>query len=82
MQHKRVRFIMNGSPRKNGDTVSLINKLTKQLNGEYKIVDAYYLDISACIDCRYCWNHDGCSINDSMTEICDYIVDCDDIVIA
>lgn len=75
-------LILNGSPRKNGDTVSLINKLTEQLNGEYKTVDAYYSDISACIDCRYCWNNDGCSINDEMTEIYDYIADCDNIVIA
>ena len=32
-------LILNGSPRRNGDTVSLINELTEQLNGEYKIVD-------------------------------------------
>lgn len=75
-------LILNGSPRRNGDTVSLINKLTEQLNGEYKIVDAYYSDISACVDCRYCWNNDGCSINDKMTEIYDYIADCDNVVIA
>lgn len=75
-------LILNGSPRKNGDTVSLINKLIEQLNGEYKIVDTYYSDISACVDCRYCWNNDGCSINDEMTEIYEYIVDCDNVVIA
>lgn len=75
-------LVLNGSPRKNGDTVSLIKKLTEQLNGEYKIVDAYYSDISACVDCRYCWNNDGCSINDEMAEIYDYIADCDNVVIA
>lgn len=75
-------LILNGSPRRNGDTVSLINKLTEHLNGEYKIVDAYCSDISACVDCRYCWSNDGCSINDKMTEIYDYIVDCDNVVIA
>ena len=75
-------LILNGSPRKNGDTVSLINKLTEQLNGEHKIVDAYYSNISTCVDCRYCWKNDGCSINDEMTEIYDYIADCDNIVIA
>lgn len=75
-------LILNGSPRRNGDTVTLINKLTEQLNGEYKIVDAYYSDISACVDCRYCWNNDSCSINDDMIEIYDYIVECDNVVIA
>ena len=75
-------LILNGSPRKNGDTVSLINKLTEQLNGEYKIVDTYYSNISACVDCRYCWSNNGCSINDEMTEIYDYVVECDNVVIA
>ncbi len=75
-------LIINGSPRRNGDTVSLVNKLTEQLNGEYKIVDAYYSDISACVDCRYCWSNNGCSINDEMTEIYDYIVECDNVVFA
>ena len=75
-------LILNGSPRKNGDTVSLINKLTEQLNGEYKIVDAYYSDISACVDCRYCWDNNGCSVNDEMTEIYDYIENCDNVVFA
>lgn len=30
-------IIFNGSPRKEGDTVSLINKVIENLNGEYKI---------------------------------------------
>lgn len=75
-------LIINGSPRKKGETVSLINKLTEQLNGEYKTLNAYYTSISPCIDCRYCWSNDGCSINDEMTEIYDYIKDCDNVVIS
>lgn len=75
-------LIMNGSPRKSGDTVSLINELTKQLNSEYKIVNAYYSNISGCVDCRYCWSNTGCAINDKMTEIYDYIECCDNVVIA
>lgn len=75
-------LIINGSPRKNGETVSLIKELTKQLNGEYKILDTYYMSIYPCVDCRYCWSNDGCAINDEMTEIYDYIENCDNIVIA
>ena len=75
-------LILNGSPRKNGDTVSLINKLTEQLNGEYKIVNAYHSNISGCVDCRYCWSNTGCAINDEMAEIYDYIETCDNVVIA
>ena len=75
-------LIINGSPRKCGETISLINKLTEQLNGEYKIINAYYSNISACVDCRYCWSNDGCAINDEMAEIYDYIETCDNVVIA
>ena len=46
------------------------------------MVNAYYSAICASVDCRYCWNNDGCSINDEMTEIYDYITDCDKVVIA
>lgn len=75
-------LILNGSPRKNGDTTNLINKLTEKLNGEHMIINAYYANISPCIDCRYCWSNDGCSINDEMTEMYDYIIECDNVVIA
>ena len=70
-------LIFNGSPRKNGDTVSLIRKVTEGLEGEYKIVNAYYCNISPCIDCRYCRRKPGCAIQDEMQEIYDYIEDCD-----
>ncbi len=75
-------LIINGSPRKNGDTVNLIYKLTEQLYGEYIIIDAYYSDVSPCVDCRYCWSNNGCSINDEMTGIYKYIANCDNIVLA
>ncbi len=75
-------LILNGSPRVHGDTVSLINRLTESLDGEYRIVDAYRSNISPCLDCRYCWENSGCAIIDEMTEIYSYIEDCDNIVIA
>lgn len=75
-------LIFNGSPRKNGDTVSLINYLTKQLPGEYKIVDTYRANISPCLDCRYCWKKSGCAVKDEMQEIYEYLIDCDNVLIA
>ena len=74
-------LILNGSPRANGDTVSLIKELTKKLPGEYKIINAYQCDVSPCVDCRYCWEHSGCAITDGMQEIYDYIQECDNILI-
>ena len=59
-------LIINGSPRKNGDTMVLINEFLKNLNGEVKLINTYYDKISPCIDCRYCWSNSSCAINDEM----------------
>ncbi len=75
-------LILNGSPRVKGDTVSLIDVMTKNLDGEYKIVNAYRCSIAPCIDCRYCYEKEGCAIIDGMQEIYDYIQDCDNVIIA
>ncbi|MBQ8556433.1 MAG: flavodoxin family protein [Clostridia bacterium] len=75
-------LIFNGSPRPHGDTQSLIDRLLPGIVGEYRIVNAYRAPISPCLDCRYCWKHDGCAINDEMQEIYACIQDCDRIIIA
>lgn len=75
-------LIFNGSPRKMGDTVSLINILRDRLHGEVKIVDCYRVDVAPCIDCRNCRGSLMCPIDDDMQEIYRYIEDCDNIVIA
>ena len=75
-------LIFMGSPRLHGDTAGLLELLTRKLGGEWKIVDAYRARISPCIDCRYCRQHPGCSIQDEMQEVYKYIEDCDNIVIA
>ena len=75
-------LILNGSPRKNGNTISLIRRLTDKLNGDILVVDAYSGDVSPCIDCRYCKDHPGCAIDDGMQKVYRYIESCDSIVIA
>lgn len=75
-------LIFNGSPRKNGDTVSLLNVLNEKLQGEVKVINAYFADIKPCVDCRFCRKNDGCAIKDEMQEIYEYIADCDNVVIA
>lgn len=75
-------LIFNGSPRKNGDTVSLIEEFARNVEGEVKLVNAYSCDIKPCVDCRFCWEHEGCCQKDGMHEIYDYINECDTIVIA
>jgi multimeric flavodoxin WrbA len=75
-------LVFNGSPRKNGDTAVLLNEFMKRIEGECKIVDVFDCDIKSCIDCRYCWEHDGCSIEDGMIEVYQDIQECDNILIA
>ena len=75
-------LIFNGSPRKNGDTMTLVNECLKHLKGSFKIIDAYDCNIQPCIDCRYCWENSGCFLDDEMQEVHNYIQECDNILIA
>lgn len=75
-------LIFNGSPRKNGDTVSLLKILTQELEGETMQVNAYSCGISPCVDCRFCWKQKGCRIDDKMQEVYEYLKDCDNVLIA
>lgn len=73
-------LIINGSPRKKGDTASLLTEMKKYLSGEITELSAYYDDIKPCIDCRYCSKKAKCVIQDKMNII--YEDDFDNVVIA
>ena len=73
-------LIINGSPRKNGDTAALISELRKYLDGEIVEVSAYRDKISPCIDCRWCFKIRGCVIRDDMDIV--YADDYTNLVIA
>lgn len=75
-------LIFNGSPRRNGDTSFLVNRLVSKLNGDIHVVVTNMSSIRPCQDCRYCWTSEGCCINDDMQPIYKYIKECDNIVIA
>lgn len=75
-------LIINGSPRMNGDTMTLVNEMIKYIEGEVRIVHTYYEKIGACVDCRYCWSNNGCSINDSMQEYYQLLDEVDNVVLA
>lgn len=75
-------LIINGSPRKNGDTIFLIKNLVERIYGEFKIVNTYTDNISPCIDCRKCREKSECVINDEMQDVYKFLEICDNIVIA
>ena len=73
-------LIINGSPRRNGDTASLLKVLRETLVGEVVEISAYYDKISPCIDCRACKKTGSCALKDKMSII--YADDFDNVVIA
>lgn len=75
-------LIINGSPRKNGDSMTLVNQMIKYLDGEVEIVHAYYDNIKACTDCRYCWKNEGCAIKDKMQEVYKLLDEVDNVIVA
>ena len=75
-------LIINGSPRKNGNTAALVSEMVKYLDGEVHFVQTYYDDISPCIDCRYCWSNNSCSINDEMQTVYKLLNEVDNVILA
>lgn len=75
-------LIFFGSPRKQGDTRALLDRVLLSLQGEYLLVDAYRDAIRPCVDCRVCREKAGCVIRDDMQKVYDYMVDCDNVLIA
>lgn len=75
-------LIFNGSPRKNGDTASLLRVFKEAIGGDIQQIDAYFCKIKPCSDCRYCWTHHGCAIRDEMQRVYTLIDEADNIVIA
>lgn len=75
-------LIISGSPRKNGDSMTLVNEMKKYLEGEVRVIYTYYSNISPCVDCRYCWYNVGCDIKDEMQEIYQLLNEMDNVIIA
>jgi len=73
-------LILNGSPRKSGNTAQCIAELKKHLTGEVVELSPFYADIAPCDDCRACWKSPACIIQDDMDKV--YADDCDVLVVA
>ena len=67
MEKKKAIFIV-GSPRKDGNTAFLTNKLVDLLNNNFETEKIFLPDynISPCKECYYCMDKDECSIKDDM----------------
>lgn len=75
-------LVLNGSPRANGDTVSLVKALGGLLPGKLTVINAFSHEIAPCTDCRYCWKHPGCAKQDGWAEVDRALRTCDGVVLA
>ena len=78
-------LILNGSPRKNGNTTILLDEACKVFDKEgieYKIIDVGQKNIRGCAGCGYCSTHDECAIKDEVNEAAKYFKDADGLLVA
>lgn len=75
-------LIINGSPRKNGDSMTLVNEMIKYLEGSVQIIDTYNSGISPCTDCRYCMHNKGCCIDDGMQDVYKLLNEADNVIMS
>ncbi len=79
-------LILIGSPRKNGNSVSMAEKLSDKLDSELFQIEIKYLydfKIDPCIDCRVCKKGElVCKVNDGMQELYPEIESSDVIIFA
>ena len=74
-----------GSPRKAGNTEILTAHCLKAMAEEgleTELIRLAGLDIRGCNACNYCFEHDGCSIEDDLAPIFDKMLVADVIIIA
>lgn len=80
--------ILKSSPRKQGNTYSLMEVVTTQLRErdcEIKEFDLYDMNIKPCMACRICqgdWSRAYCIQNDDMEHIIGAVVESDLIILA
>lgn len=80
--------ILKGSPRKNGNTNSLLLPFCEELKSqgaEYVEFDLSSMKIDPCIACRGCqrnWSIFGCTRKDDLQKVFDAIMDSDMIILA
>ena len=74
-----------GSPRKGGNTEILTAHCLKAMAEEgleTELVSLAGLDIKGCTACDYCFEHEGCSIEDDIQPVYDKMTEADALVVA
>ena len=79
--------ILNGSPRRNGNSAVLADQLAegvRNAGGEVQLFNIHEMDIRPCTGCESCQEPpgSGCVINDGMREVYQRIIGSDVVVFA
>ena len=73
-----------GSPRKNGMTAQVMDKVIAGAKEDSAEVISYYLNddsIRGCQGCRWCKTHEGCILNDGIAGLYEQLKEADGIII-
>ena len=78
-------LIINGSPRKDGNTTIAVNEIAKTLseNGvESEIIEIGAKEIRGCIACGHCFTAGKCAFNDIVNETAEKFEKADGLIVA
>ncbi len=77
-------LILNGSPRKDGNTAAALREVAAVLNEEgieTRTIDVGKMDIRGCLACNWCYEHGKCVIDDPVNEIALQLEEADGLVL-
>lgn len=77
-------LILNGSPRKDGNTAAALREVAAILNEEgidTRTIDVGKMDIRGCLACNWCHEHGKCVIDDPVNEIARLLEEADGLVL-
>ena len=78
--------VLNGSPRKGGNTEIMTQafaEAARKNQNEVSVLDVASMNICGCLGCKYCWAHKGeCVQKDDMGKVFEALVDADMVVFA
>ena len=78
-------LIINGSPRKNGNTSLAVNELVKTFNAEgieTEVCQVGNKDIRGCVACGGCFQKGKCVFNDIVNELAPKFEEADGLIVA
>nr|MBO4518163.1 flavodoxin family protein [Clostridia bacterium] len=78
-------LLINGSPKRDGNTATALNEIEKTLNEngiETEIIQIGGKDIRGCIGCGFCFTHAKCAFIDAVNETAEKFAKADGLIVA